>query len=400
MTKVLRPSLKTVRARLLPESGPHHDQEIPSPLYEKSPSDHADYSVAMSKPEAYPFELSAQMQDVLSTRAEIAQKLHTTRPGVTGQIVCVETLMHTHLRSGHAVLPSPIFILLNAPRYEPSEIESPELYKLASGVWQGWMICPDSDYMNEWDVLLNDDALRESSCKFVQTWNSVEVHLGTVHRVAGLVGSTLLQNVRYLSEQFVRDQNESTIPKLSEPGKVVQRQLPFGWVCTGSLQNESNAADPRNSYVQMYGQYATLFSSAVWSMLRDAELETAPQIVKKNISILDRVRNLLPGLVSARESGLNLVRASGIQKSLQLELTDGDTLEVLWDDDSIMLIPHRPSWNTSTMWLSVIEFSASSDDLRIVECFSFARHTERYVLGSHTSELVFTVTEQPVSNLK
>lgn len=273
MNNVLKPNLKTIRARLLPLGQVPPSMEIPVPLYISSLLTIAEMKLPPS--ESYPFKISEQVQALMNRRAEIERDVYPINPGEAGQIVCVESLLHEDLRSGKAVLPSPTYVLLDKPKFDPSEIDIPELYKYASNVWQGWMVCPDSDYMNEWDVLLNDQSLREDFCQFVQTWNRVEVYLPTVHRVAGFVEDSLLKNIRYLSLQFSIGQDDLTISETIAPSQLVQRQLPFGWVCTGTFQNESDKTDPRNSYVQMYGQYSALFSDAVWSMLHDLELEYA-----------------------------------------------------------------------------------------------------------------------------
>ena len=273
MNNVLKPSLKTIRNRLLPLGQEPPTMEIPVPLY--LPSQLNIEKLKISSSESYPFKISEQVQELLNRRAEIERDVYPIIPGKSGQIVCVESLLHDDLRSGKAVLPSPTYVLLDKPKFYPSEIDIPELYKYASRVWQGWMVCPDSDYMNEWDILLNDQSLREDFCQFVQTWNRVEVYLPSVHRVAGFVEEPLLKNIRFLSLQFSIGQDDSTISETVAPGRLVQRQLPFGWVCTGSLQNESDKNDPRNSYVQMYVKYSALFSDAVLSMLRDLEMQYA-----------------------------------------------------------------------------------------------------------------------------
>jgi len=324
MTYAPRPPLDAVRRRFQPPQG-GDPSAVPTPLYaQTAPS---------AKLREYPFALASEVAERLEAGRLLAATAYRERPGRSGQVICIESLMQPELRSGCAELPCPVYVLLDREAFVETEEEG-QLHLLQVQVWHGWLVTPDVEYVSEFDVLLNDDELREEPCRVAQAWNRIQVFLPTSHRVAGHVGDGLLAAVRHLSRQFQSGADAVGVAQAGAPGHQLLRTVEGAIVATGTHLDEFDPADPRNEYVHLYAQFAGFVSQAVWHMLADARAERQPA-TKPSFDAVSWIERRVRLLVSTvlPQGGRAMARASSASRLKQAP--KAPAFRITWAQDGV-----------------------------------------------------------------
>ena len=163
-------------------------------------------------------------------------------PPQPGQIICIDTLNLPPSASLPAFFGSPLFVLLDGPSTE------------ASDIWYGWMAAGETEYASYWDLILQvSDGAFDPEAGMVQIWNPVWVYRPELGRVVSELSPERLRAVRVLATDFLTE--DPPAARTGRPGRIEHRSLSNGFeVITGTPMGADD--DPRWEYQQILFQAA------------------------------------------------------------------------------------------------------------------------------------------------
>ena len=151
-------------------------------------------------------------------------------------------------------------------------------------IWHGWMVSPDTDYADYWDVLLEPcDEPFDPLAGMVQVWNPIQIWTPQISQVIGEISLARLQAVRAVASEFVlTDSNQD----VSNAGFIAPRQTLHNFtVLTGTMLGDEQ--DPRHNYQNLYFNIA----KAIKEPARIALRQLAPSFLKHCINKLAELRD-------------------------------------------------------------------------------------------------------------
>ncbi len=185
-------------------------------------------------------EMPAAIRDVIQRRVA-AQAVVFALPPKQGQIVLIKRRTITDEEPDSEAQES-FGVLLVRSGYE-------------SGVWEGLLVAPETDYATCWDLLLEpEDEPFDPAAGMVQVWNPVQVQVPEDAVVLAELKPDRMETVQLLASEFA--QGLPPEKTRSQPGWIGVRQVDGYSVLTGTpLGGES---DPRRDYQRLYEQAAAM----------------------------------------------------------------------------------------------------------------------------------------------
>jgi len=260
-------------------------------------------------------------------------------------------------------LGSPLAVLLDSPT------------EASADLWHGWLVSPDTDYADYWDVLLEPcDEPFDPLAGMVQIWNPVCLWIPQANQVIGQISLARVQAIRAVASEFLCTE---TINDTTNPGFISSRNTLHGYrVLTGTPLGDEN--DPRHTYQNLYHTVA----KAIKEPARIALAQLAPSFLTHCKKMLTDLRDhlgqapllpstLIPQAMSSTENSnrpentyklrdyplhLCLKEYPDIPSMLQLSLNYSESngeLTIILEEDGIATETHTISAEQPTVSVEI-----------------------------------------------
>jgi len=230
---------------------------------------------ALKNSHAEPISVSTQppplfIQDLIKRRCATQQATFSQQP-TAGQIKLIEQIKDPK-QTLDWQLSSPLAVLLDKPTAASDDI------------WHGWMMSPDTDYAEYWDVLLEPcDEPFDPLAGMVQLWNPVYLWLPQASQVLGQISLTRLNAIRSVASEFL---STDALDEAAQPGFIAPRSTLHEFtVLTGTPLGDEH--DPRHTYQHLYHSIA----KAVKEPARLALVQLVPNLLTRCKQTLSEVLN-------------------------------------------------------------------------------------------------------------
>jgi len=203
-------------------------------------------------------------------------------------------------------LGAPLVVLLDQPTEENADL------------WRGWMVSPDTDYADYWDVLLEPcDEPFDPLAGMVQIWNPVHLWIPQASQVIAQISLARLQAIRAVASEFIIAEISD---ELAKPGFIAPRKTLHDFtVLTGTMLGDQQ--DPRHQYQHLYFEVA----KAVKEPARIALSQLAPGFLTNLVAKLTELRDklgqpvLLPGSLIPQAMSTGSDASSAQENTFKLE---------------------------------------------------------------------------------
>jgi hypothetical protein len=195
-------------------------------------------------------------------------------------------------------LSSPLLVLLDKPTEQSSDI------------WSGWIVSPDTDYADYWDVLLEPcDEPFDPSAGIIQVWNPVHLWMPQASQVIAQLSQNRLQSIRAVASEFIVTENSDEV---ANPGFIAPRKTLHDFtVLTGTMLG--NQQDPRHQYQQLYFKVA----KAIKEPARIALSQLAPSFFNNCVATLSGLRDKLGQVVLVPDTLIPQAMSNDNEKNSQ-----------------------------------------------------------------------------------
>jgi hypothetical protein len=160
------------------------------------------------------------------------------------------------------------------------------------GLWQGWVVAPETDYATDQDVILEpSDEPFDPIAAMVQTWNPIDVEIKAANLVLAKLSNERMDTVREVARGEVFTEI-SARPGFISPMRTRSGASVLSGTCLG------NSTDPRRDYRQLYLEFAAIKSTD----------NTAIPEQDNVVSIMSRIRKVAQPLSWAVAASLLISR--------------------------------------------------------------------------------------------
>ncbi len=240
-------------------------------------------------------------------------------------------------------------------------------------IWHGWLVTPETDYANYWDVLIEDtDGPCDPQAGMVQITTPVYIYLPSTNRVIGQLSPERVAALRSVSAEMLSGTKPDISPHPGYP--FVRKTLNGHSVLTGTPLGGKD--DPRWKYQSLYADILVALNEPV-ELAMDAARErvavTAPSTVSQIKAWFKKLNEQLLEQAMPWQPGSDLQYAMGSDEA------DADKVEGKLGD-----VVHIQAEAGEEGMLSIVLRRCCSDPLTVTVLCEGQIH-EQYHLDEQTS---------------